>query len=139
MAANRDALGMKKRYVLLFVALALILGAIAGWIASATSFGERNAKVFAALALNDVKEALRALEFARSGDTNTLVMLEHHLDEVAMRLAIGAQQTKDSDQRTACARALTEVLNEHRAHPRSIAFPDLNRAIAVAVSPEASQ
>src|SRR5689334_7465862 len=97
---------MKKRYVIVFVALALVLGALGGWIASAFSYVERSGKIAAELALGDIDLALRTLNSARSGDTNTIGMLEFQLDAVAMRLAIWAQQTKGSDQRDECVRAL---------------------------------
>ena len=130
---------MKKRHVILFVALALVLGALGGWIASAISYGDRNGRLAAALALADVDEALRTLKSARSGDTNTVEMLEYRLDAEAMRLAILAQQTKDSDQRDACVRALSGVLDEHRAHPRKSAFPNFDGAIADVLSPKVSR
>jgi hypothetical protein len=126
---------MKKSYVILFVALALIFGAGGGWFAAGYRYGQWANDFASAGTLGDLGEACRALESARSGDTNiALETLESRLDMAIIGWAAQVRETTDSKKREGYVRALARVHAYRTAHPRRTDSPEIDGAVAQALS-----
>ena len=126
---------MKKSYIILFIALALVFGAAGGWFAADYRYGQWVSEFASAGTLGDLAEACRALESARSGDTNiALETLESRLDMAVIQLAAQGRETTDSKKREGYVRALARVRAYRATYPRKTDSPEIDDAVAQALS-----